>query len=353
MDLQSYADQLSAMDSQPAAVRSVYAAAHIVVNNESGNDINWQATAAQRIFLDNHGFGIAEAMDTAQRFELGWDIAKQLITSTASLKLENGFAAGASADHIAATDDLDALATAVAWQVNFIAQYGGLPVILPITQLSLNNASADDYVKVYSSILEQSESPVLLHWLGEMFLPSLANYFPGDSFERIMHLDEPRILGVKISLLNQQLEVDIRARLAQSKQVVYTGDDFNFAQLIAGDDQHYSHALLGIFDGIARPAGLALQFLARGKTKEYFELMKPCEALSRVIFEQPTQHYKAGLAYLAWLDQRQDNPWLPCAAHLQRDADYYARVLELGLAARVFNDPEAAQALASQRDKAL
>jgi hypothetical protein len=346
MSLQNYINQLQALGGPISPVRKVYAAPHVVVSDAAGKQINWMGTDAQRVFLDAQGFGIAEAMDTAQRFELGWEVAKQLITRTSSLNLANGFAAGASADHVPPTTNLDELATAVAWQVNFISERGGLPVILPMPQLSQTNASPDEYVRVYSSILEQSQGPVLLHWLGEMFLPSLAGYFPDDSFLRIMQLDPQRIEGVKISLLNAQREIDLREILAENGQVVFTGDDFNFTNLIAGDEKHFSHALLGIFDGIARPAGLALQFLAHGKLQQYRELMRPCEELSRVVFERPTQHYKTGLAYLAWLDKRQENPWLPCAAHLERNSDYYTKVFKLAIAARVFKDPSAAQALA-------
>ncbi len=362
MSLQPYLDLLEKLGDAPP-VRTVYAAAHIAVHDEDGTEIDWPTTEELRRWLDSNGFGIAEAMDTAQRFELGWPVAKELIKRTAALGLQHGFAAGASADHLMqaegsrAAQDLadvpvDQLAEAVARQVNFIRHLGGLPVILPIPELARRGCSADQYVEVYRTILEQSSGQILLHWLGPMFLPGLDDYFPGDSFARIMDLDHQRIVGVKLSLLDGDLERKIRSDLAKNGQFVYTGDDFNFAELIAGEEDldqqasadpqnigRFSHALLGIFDGIAYPAGIALRLLAHGRRDEFLEIMQPCEELSRVIFEHPTQHYKAGLAYLTHHDGRQPNPWLPNTAHQNRDANYYQRVHKLAIAAGVLEEP--------------
>lgn len=364
MNLQPYLDLLAELGDAPP-VRQVFAAAHIAVHDEAGESIDWPTTEQMRHWLDRNGFGIAEAMDTAQRFELGWPVAKELIERTAALQLKHGFAAGASADHLLqankspqatepqplsdlADATLSQLAQAVAWQVNFIRDLGGLPVILPIPELARRGCSAEDYVEVYRTILDQSRDQVLLHWLGPMFLPGLDEYFPGDSFARIMDLNHERIIGVKLSLLDGDLERNIRRDLARNGQFVYTGDDFNFAELIAGEadlDQansadpqnngRYSHALLGIFDAIAYPAGIALRLLAHGRRTEFLQIMQPCEQLSRVIFENPTQHYKAGLAYLTHLDGRQPNPWLPMSAHLQRSNEHYENVQQLARAAGV------------------
>lgn len=325
--------------------RIAYAAAHVVVDNENGEHVDREATDTQRTFLDQHGFGIAEAMDTAQRFELGWNVAKTLIERTAALKLKNGFSAGASADHREPQNHGE-LSSAVAWQVNFIRDLGGLPVILPMPVLATEKANADEFVKVYADILSASVGPVILHWLGAMFMEGLGYYFPEDSFERIMALDRDRIIGVKLSLLDADREIAIRQELAKSGQVVYTGDDFNFAKLIAGvGDQpgEYSHALLGILDAIARPAGLAFQFLSHGMQHKFLEIMNPCEKLSRHLFQNPTHHYKAGIAYLSWLDDRQSNPWLPLGSHLNRDADHFRTLFELAMDAHVFADPSFAE----------
>ena len=355
MNLQPYLDLLDELGDAPP-VRTVYAAAHIAVFDEAGEQIDWPTTEQLRRWLDQNGFGIAEAMDTAQRFELGWPVAKELIERTAALQLKHGFAAGASADHLMADLSevpLEELSTAVAWQVEFIRAQGGLPVILPIPELARRGCSADQYVEVYQAILKQSSGKVLLHWLGPMFLPGLDDYFPGDSFMRIMNLSPERIIGVKLSLLDGDLERKIRSELAANGQFVYTGDDFNFAELIAGEadlDQassalpenvgRFSHALLGIFDAIAYPAGIALRLLAHGKRDEFLQIMGPCEELSRAIFEHPTQHYKAGLAYLTQLDGRQANPWLPKAAQQNRSAEHYARVKSLAAAAAALNTPK-------------
>ncbi|MCX8229117.1 MAG: DUF993 family protein [Planctomycetota bacterium] len=324
--------------------RKAYAAAHVVVQDEAGEVVDWEATDAQRTFLDTQGFGIAEAMDTAQRFDLGWGVAKTLMERTSALSLKNGFVAGASADQ-ADPKSWKELAQAVAWQVNFIQDAGGLPVILPMPMLAEKQASSDVFVEVYEGILRESRGPVLLHWLGPMFLKDMEHYFPEKSFERIMALDTDRIVGAKISLLDAEREVSLRQSLALQGQVIYTGDDFHFSALIAGTGEgvgEYSHALLGILDGIARPASQAFQKLADGDHKEFLKIMKPCEDLSRHLFQAPTQHYKAGLAFLSWLDGRQENPWLPLRADKSRDEPYFQEIFKLALRAHVFLDEERA-----------
>jgi hypothetical protein len=174
-----------------------------------------------------------------------------------------------------------------------------------------------------------------------MFMPELHGYFPGDSFERVMDLDPAKVRGAKLSLLDAEREIRLRRRLITSDQIVLTGDDLHFADLIAGNEPQqrwtdiggrpvaigdFSHALLGILDAIAVPAGMALRFLARGRIGEYSTLMKPCERLSRIIFEPPAQHYKAGLAFLAWLNGLQDNHLLINQEETARDARHLLRV---------------------------
>ncbi len=324
--------------------RKAYAATHVVVQDETGEVVDWEATDAQRVFLDAQGFGIAEAMDTAQRFDLDWSVAKTLIERTSALALKNGFAAGASADH-AAPKSWKELAQAVAWQVNFIYDAGGLSVILPMPILAKQRASADVFVEVYVGILKESRGPVLLHWLGPMFLEGMEHYFPENSFERVMALDTDRIVGAKISLLDAEREVRLRQSLAPQGQVIYTGDDFHFTELLAGTGAgvgEYSHALLGILNAIARPASQAFQKLADGDRRGFLDIMKPCEDLSRHLFQAPTRHYKAGLAFLSWLDGRQANPWLPLRADQSRNELYFQEIFKLALRAHVFRDEERA-----------
>jgi Protein of unknown function (DUF993) len=333
-----------------APVRLVYAAAHIVMNEsyadvahtpeqpgharEIASHVNWEATDAVRRHLASQGFGIAEAMDTAQRFEVGWAVALNLIERCGRLNLPTGFVAGAGTDHLAEIRSTRDLIEGTIHQCRVIAGAGGIPIILPMPWLSLNACSEEAYVEVYRSIIDEADGPMLVHWLGPMFLASLEGYFPGDSFARIMRLNPDKVRGAKLSMLDANLEIRLRAMLAQQDQIMLTGDDFHFADLIAGDASHksertrwtqvgarrvgigpFSHGLLGVFDAIAEPAGLALRCLAAGRPTDYERIMTPCEQLGRTLFESPTAHYKVGLAFLAWLNGLQDNPML--ANHLE------------------------------------
>ena len=344
-------------DDRPPFTRLAYAAAHVVMRDDyatAGHTldrpgtpddilhwIDWDQTAAQRRWLASHGFGIAEAMDTAQRFMIGWPAAERLIHLCADLDLPAGFAAGASTDHAPSIDDEPALAEAVAHQCRVIAEAGGLPVILPMAHLVRWGADEDAFVRVYADVLARCDGPVLLHWLGPMFVPALEGYFPGRSLERVLEAAPDRVRGLKISMLDDVLEIRLRRAMLPRRQLMLTGDDFNFAPLIEGDDAptalvdllgrdvpigDFSHALLGILDGIAAPAARALRELARGNHARYREIMAPCQALSRVVFEDPTRHYKAGLAFLAWLDGRQSNPMLVNREDLARPREHLRRV---------------------------
>jgi len=355
-----------------APSRLAFAAAHVVVKDgyaESGHSlespanhdelcewIDWDQTMAARRWLASRGFGIAEAMDTAQRFMLGWPAAKRLIQETSALDLPHGFVAGAGTDHTRVTKRTD-LIDAVAYQCGVITRAGGVPVVLPVAWLCENNATEAEFVSLYRDLFNQIEGPVLLHWLGPMFVPQLAGYFPGDSFETILRIDPGKVRGAKLSMLDDELEIRLRRSMLGRDQIMLTGDDFNFAPLIAGDDGptrlvplgdrrvpigDFSHALLGIFDAIAAPAGLALRHLAAGDRETYSGIMAPCQELSRIIFEAPTRHYKAALALLAYLDGRQSNPMLINREDLARDTDHYRRVIAAAARAGVFTDAQTA-----------
>src|SRR5262249_15198892 len=110
--------------------------------------------------------------------------------------------------------------------------------------------------------------------------------------------------GVKISLLDADLEIEMRRRLPQGVRM-YTGDDFNYPELILGDDKGYSDALLGIFDAIAPVASLALLALAHSDIDRYRRLLEPTLPLSRHIFQRPTYYYKTGVVFLAYLNGHQ------------------------------------------------
>lgn len=356
-----------------APARLCFAAAHVVLKEsyrqlaqsleQPGQSrkfllqIDWDTTMALRSHLDRQGFGIAEAMDTAQRFFLGWECARELIARCGRLKLQHGFVAGAGTDHLETVRSVSDLVDGVVFQCEVIHRNGGIPTILPMPWLSQQRARELVYIDAYEAIFRQVQGPVLVHWLGSMFLPSLAGYFPGDSFRRVMALAPDKVRGCKLSLLDAALEVKVRRELLARDQIVLTGDDFHFGRLILGGDAEadaptatppierwtqfgrhrvalgdFSHALLGVFDGIAAPASLALQALAQGDAATFLELMTPCEALGQHLFEPPTQHYKAGLAMLAWLRGEQQNAMLLNREDLARDAAHYRRAAELALA---------------------
>ena len=358
--LEPFERELAELDAAgvPAPVRRAWAAAHVVVHDgyaevdhapdrpgapeELAAHVDWPATADVRRRLDALGLGVAEAMDTAQRFELGWENARRLIEETAALGLSRPFVAGAGTDHLDRVRSKADLVSGVVEQVAYVRDLGGEPILLPMVWLAENGCGEDDYVEVYGEIVRRSDGPLWIHWLGEMFLPALAGYFPGRSFERVMALDRRQVRGVKLSLLDAEREVAIRRDLAPHGQVVLTGDDFHFAELIAGDDEGFSHALLGVLDGVARPASLALRFLAHGRRERFLELMRPCEAFGRHVFGAPTPAYKAGLAFLAWLDGQQSNPMLPNHLERSRDVDHYLEVARLASEAGALGDAAAA-----------
>jgi len=350
-------------------IRTAYAAAHLVfkddyarvphtarrpgTSSELAEHVDWPATLEVRRRIASHGFGIAEAMDTAQRFDVGWPVALRLIEETGRLGLPRGFVAGAGVDHLATVRSKRDLVEGVLHQIEVIQAAGGLPIILPMPWLTAQGADADEYVEVYAAIVHQCRGPLLVHWLGEMFHPGMRGYFPSDSFARIMALDPSIVRGCKLSLLDAEFERHTRATLTGRGQVMLTGDDFHFAELIAGDGAPtawselggsplalgpFSHALLGVLDAVAAPAGVALALLAAGDRAGYDTLMGPCEALGQHLFETPTQHYKAGIAFLSWLDGGQPNPMLANHAEVERDRAHYARAVALAAAARVFTD---------------
>jgi hypothetical protein len=347
--------------------RLVYAAAHVVMLDTYEDAapaeaveafVDWGATRDFRRHLDAHGFGIAEAMDTAQRFELGWPAARRLIEETGALNLPHGFVAGAGTDHLEQVHDIDDLVDGVVFQIEQIRRHGGVPIVLPMPWLTRTSCAPDDYVEAYGAIVRQAGGPLLIHWLGEMFMPELAGYFPGDSFLRVMDLDPSVVRGVKLSLLDDQLEIRVRRQLLERDQIVLTGDDMHFGELISGCDRtvirhtsiagrtvplgDFSHALLGIFDAIAVPAALALQRLALDDIDGYRRIMSRCETLGRIVFEPPTSDYKAGLALLAWLNGHQGNAMLVNRRDRARSREHLLRVVEHAAAAGAITDASVA-----------
>lgn len=358
------------MTSVEPTFRLCFAAAHVVLRHEYGalghsidrpgspeailEHIDWSATMRLRRVLDGYGMGIAEAMDTAQRFFIGWPVAQRLIAECGAMQLHNGFCAGAGTDQLAAVRGKADLVDAVVEQCAFIAGHGGIPVILPMPWLTASGTCEQDYVDVYAAIVKQVQGPVFVHWLGEMFLPALAGYFPGDSFHKVMALDPSVVRGCKLSLLDDQFEVRVRRELLPREQLVLTGDDFHFGAMLRGDAApptrstlvgerrvalgDFSHALLGILDAIAQPTQAALAALEDGDVAEFDHRMAACEALGQHVFAAPTQHYKAGLAFLAWCNGLQDNYLLVNREDQCRDRQHYRRCAELARAAQAVLD---------------
>ena len=350
---------------RPTALRLCYGALHVVMrpgypalghtSAAPGEPrvveewIDWPATMRLRRAMDARGIGVAEAMDTAQRFELGWPAARRLIAECGALGLENGFCAGAGTDQLARVRGAHDLIDAVVEQCAYISSHDGIPVILPMPWLCESDADEQEFVDVYGAIVRQVRGPVFLHWLGPMFLPSLAGYFPGRSFERILELDPSVVRGCKLSLLDAGFEQRVRKELLSREQIVLTGDDFHFGELMLGDGQpplrtttiagrrvalgDFSHALLGILDAIAKPASDALERLAAGDNDGFSDRLARCEALGRHVFAEPTRHYKAGLAFLSWLNGLQDDFALVNGEERTRDRTHYLRCAELARAA--------------------
>jgi len=341
--------------------RVAYAAAHVVAdplrmaNPWDDPVVDWESTLAFRRHLWSLGFKIAEAMDTSQRgMGFDWDSAKELIRrSTAEAKTVDGadLASGAGTDQLApGTATLDDVITAYEEQFGFIEGEGGRAIMMASRALAKAARGPDDYERVYDRILSQASGKVILHWLGDMFDPALEGYWGTDAFEpaldtvcRIIERHKSKIEGIKISLLDAGKEIALRDRLPDGV-LMFTGDDFNYAELIAGDGKRHSHALLGIFDAIAPVANAALGRLAAGDTAGFHALMEPTVPLSRAIFEAPTSYYKAGIVFLAWLNGHQDHFVMVGGMQSARSIGHYARVFRLADQAGLLRDPDLAVA---------
>ncbi|MGQ0485596.1 MAG: dihydrodipicolinate synthase family protein [Hyphomicrobiales bacterium] len=340
--------------------RIAFAAAHVVVNplsnaDPSGKpDIDWKTTLAYRRYLLDQGFGIAEAMDTSQRgMGLDWPRALELIKhSLADASARKGalIYSGCGTDHLDPREahSLDEVVVAYLEQLHAIQKLGGRIILMASRALARAAKSPDDYIKVYSRVLADAEHPVILHWLGDMFDPGLAGYWGGGDFAQTMETclaaigaNLPKVDGIKISLLDSRKEIEMRRRLPAPVRM-YTGDDFNYPELIEGDAQGHSHALLGIFDGIAPAASQALAALAKGNTKKFHTLLDPTVPLSRLIFRTPTQYYKTGIVFLAWLNGHQDHFIMLNGAQAMRPLPYFADIFRLADQARLLRKPDLA-----------
>lgn len=356
-----------APSSSPTFNRIAYAAAHVVsdplrdTQPWGASAIDWDATMAFRHHLWSLGFKIAEAMDTAQRgMGVDWAGARELIRrSLAEARTFDGadLACGAGTDQLAPEDarSLHDVIDAYETQIGFVEAEGGRAVMMASRALARVARSADDYRMVYGEILRQSGNKVVLHWLGDMFDPQLAGYWGSPAFEQALETvlaiisdNKKKVEGIKISLLDNAKEIELRKRLPEGV-LCFTGDDFNYAELIEGDGERYSHALLGIFDAVAPSASKALAHLAKGETQAFRDVIEPTVPLSRKIFEAPTQYYKAGVVFLAWLNGHQSHFTMPAGLQSARGIVHYADIFRLADRANVLDKPE----LAVSRMKSL
>jgi hypothetical protein len=192
--------------------------------------------------------------------------------------------------------------------------------------------------------------PVIIHWLGEMFDPALDGYWGHADHTAAMETalaviaaQAPKVDGVKISLLDKAKEIAMRHRLPRGVRM-YTGDDFNYAELIAGDEQGHSDALLGIFDPIAPAVGGALASLARNDLSTFHEILAPTVPLSRHIFKAPTRFYKTGVVFMAWLNGHQGHFVMVGGQQSTRSIQHLSELFRLADAAGLLRDPELAVA---------
>lgn len=343
--------------------RTAFAAAHVIsdpMRERSPWDgrpaVDWQATLHFRQGLWDQGLHLAEAMDTAQRgMGVDWVTALELIQRTMAAArahpLKPRVACGAGTDHNSLQDltTPDAICAAYQQQVEAIEAAGGQVILMASGSLTAIGARPDAYHAVYRTLIDGAAEPVILHWLGKMFDPRLAGYWGyrdlADASDFVLDLiaeNPAKVDGIKISLLDQAHEEAFRARLPKGVRL-YTGDDFNYADLIAGDGERYSHALLGIFAAIAPAASQALEALARDDLVGFHALLAPTVPLSREIFKSPTRFYKAGIAFLAWLNGAQSHFVMPGGLQSSRDITHYANVYRLADQARLLAQPDVAE----------
>jgi hypothetical protein len=345
--------------SGPPRSRVAYAAAHVVCDPLANISptlevaLDWDATLAYRRYLWSFGFAIAEAMDTAQRgMGLDWTTTQELIRrSLAEAHAAGGdIACGAGTDHLAPGPDVTLADVEAAYETQcaFVEREGGRAILMASRALAACARGPDDYVRVYDRVLSQLARPAILHWLGDMFDPALAGYWGADDLDAAMEVclhiirdHAAKVDGIKISLLDHAREIAMRRRLPPGVKM-YTGDDFNYPELILGDDQGYSHALLGIFDPIAPAASAALQALDAGDRDRYETILAPTVPLARHIFQAPTYFYKTGVVFLAYLNGYQSHFRMVGGQESARSVVHLSELFALADRAGLLRDPEQA-----------
>ncbi|WP_329132169.1 dihydrodipicolinate synthase family protein [Streptomyces sp. NBC_01476] len=348
----SYAAEL------PLRSRVVYSAAHVVADPlrtsaDGPAAVDWDATLAFRRHLWAHGLGVAEAMDTAQRgMGLDWAGAAELIRrSSAEARSAGGsIACGVGTDQLTGPATLAEVVAAYEEQLAVVEAAGAQAILMASRALTAAAKSPDDYLEVYERLLRQSSDRVILHWLGPMFDPALAGYWGSDDLDKatetfldVITAHPDKVDGIKISLLDADREIALRRRLPKGVRC-YTGDDFNYPELIAGDEQGFSHALLGIFDPLAPLAASAVSALDTGDTAGFRRVLDPTVELSRHLFQAPTRFYKTGVVLLAWLAGHQSHFTMVGGLQSARSVQHLAKAYELADRIGLFPDPALAEA---------
>ncbi|MEV6791515.1 dihydrodipicolinate synthase family protein [Streptomyces sp. NPDC051320] len=343
----------------PLASRTVFSAAHVVadpyadVSPDAPAAVDWDATLAFRHHLWSHGLGVAEAMDTAQRgMGLDWPGAAELIRRSAAEAVAVGgaIACGVGTDQLPPGEvTLHQVVEAYEDQLALVEETGAQAILMASRALAAAAKSPEDYLEVYGHLLRQCAEPVILHWLGPMFDPALDGYWGSagldaatETFLEVIKAHPDKVDGIKVSLLDAEREVDLRRRLPDGV-LCYTGDDFNYPELIAGDDRGFSHALLGIFDPLGPLAAEAVRVLDTGDRQGFRALLDPTVELSRHLFQKPTRFYKTGVVLLAWLAGHQSHFTMVGGLQSARSLPHLARAYELADGLGLFPDPALAR----------
>ena len=342
----------------PIRSRVAFAAAHVVADplRSSATDptaVDWEATLAYRRHLWRHGLGVAEAMDTAQRGGgLDYERVRELIARSAQEAASHGGAlvCGAATDQIGAEEapSLSRIIDAYVEQCADIEEQGARAVVMASRHLAAVAAGPEDYRYVYEEVLKGVSEPVIIHWLGPMFDPALQGYWGSVDLDaaqeaclEVLADNRAKIDGIKLSLLDAEREKRMRSALPEGVRM-YTGDDFNYPELILGDEQRHSHALLGIFDAIAPAASTALTALDAGDVERYRSVLAPTVTLARHIFKTPTYAYKAGVVFLAYLNGHQEHFRMLAGAESARSVLHLVELFKLADEAGLLTDPEEA-----------
>lgn len=348
---------------RPLRTRVAYAATHVIPNALGENipgaaaDIDWDATLAFRHRLWSYGLGVAEAMDTAQRgMGVGWAEAAELVRRSAAEANSVGgtIAAGAGTDHLdlgelpAGAAGLSAVLAAYREQIEVVAGSGAKVIVMASRALAAVARSSEDYAAVYGTLLEEADDPVILHWLGPMFDPALSGYWGADdvaaatsTFLEIIRARPEKVDGVKVSLLDAEHEISLRRALPPGVRL-YTGDDFNYPELVVGDGEGHSDALLGVFAAIYPAASAAIQALDDDDPVSALSVLDSTKDLGRLLFEAPTYHYKTGIAFLSWLGGHQPGFSMAGGLHAGRSVPHLAEVFRRADRTGLLPDPDLA-----------